>query len=121
MNPIHIKEKVAISKDFTPDERDFILNAINANFGGGKQQYPSRHPPGTHWATDAGWELLDTITPGSISLDVRAWLGGAIAGRLIREREDTEKRLQRWPGKLGGSSFVDCAFPNPVPGQGLEE
>lgn len=58
-----------------------------------KHEYPSRHPPGTHWATDAAWEILDTIKPGLIRPDVRAYLAGAIAGRLSREREDRLKGM----------------------------
>jgi hypothetical protein len=54
--------------------------------------YPDRYPPGTHWATDAAWEILDSIKPGVISDDVRAFLAGQIAGRLMREREATFAR-----------------------------
>ena len=49
--------------------------------------YPDRYPPGTHWALDAAWEILDRIKPGVISDDVRAFLAGLIAARLMRERE----------------------------------
>lgn len=49
--------------------------------------YPSEYPPGTHWASDAAWEILDRLTPGAISDDVRAYLAGSIAGRLMMERE----------------------------------
>lgn len=46
--------------------------------------YPSRHGPGTHWATDLGWEILDRIDPGAISPDHRAYICGAIAGTLMK-------------------------------------
>lgn len=52
-----------------------------------EHEYPSNHGPGAHWATDAAWEILDTIKPGVISLEVRSLLAGQIAGRLMRERE----------------------------------
>ena len=55
--------------------------------------YPDRYPPGTHWASDAAWEILDTIKPGVISDDVRAFLAGLIAGRLMRERDNDADRL----------------------------
>lgn len=58
-----------------------------------KHRYPDRYPPGTHWATDAAWEILDTIKPGVISDDVRAFLAGQIAGRLMRERDNDADRL----------------------------
>lgn len=57
-----------------------------------KHEYPDRHPPGSHWATDAAWEILDTIKPGVIQQDVRAWLAGAIAGRLSKERDEALSR-----------------------------
>jgi hypothetical protein len=46
--------------------------------------YPSDYPPGTHWATDEAWHILDILTPGVLSDDVRAFLAGAIAGTLMR-------------------------------------
>jgi hypothetical protein len=46
--------------------------------------YPSDYPPGTHWATDEAWHVLDILTPGVLSDDVRAFLAGAIAGTLLR-------------------------------------
>lgn len=54
-----------------------------------KHTYPSRYPPGTHWAVDAGWEILDIVKPGVIPDDVRFMLAGMIAGRLMRERDET--------------------------------
>lgn len=59
-----------------------------------KHEYPDRHPPGACWSTDAAWEILDVIKPGLIPTDVRAYLAGRIAGRLIRERDQTEKRVR---------------------------
>jgi hypothetical protein len=52
--------------------------------------YPSKYPPGTHWATDAAWEILDTVKPGVIPDDVRAFLAGQIAGRLMKERQSLQ-------------------------------
>lgn len=52
-----------------------------------KHTYPSNYPPGSDWAVTAGWEILDTIRPGAIPDDVRFFLAGMIAGRLVRERE----------------------------------
>jgi hypothetical protein len=49
--------------------------------------YPDRYPPGTHWAVDAAWEILDKIKPGVLPDDVRAFLAGQIAGRLVKERD----------------------------------
>lgn len=64
-----------------------------------KHTYPPKYLPGTHWATDAAWEILDMLKPGAISAEDRAWLAGCIAGRLVRERRDVlmaaaEERLE---------------------------
>ncbi|MGH6875931.1 MAG: hypothetical protein ACREHV_00990 [Rhizomicrobium sp.] len=52
--------------------------------GDNGQPYPSLHAPGTHWATDEAWNILDHITPGVIPDDARFLLGGLIAGTLMR-------------------------------------
>ena len=54
--------------------------------------YPSKYPPGTHWAIDAAWEILDSIEPGIMSDDIRAFLAGQIAGRLMQERANQRTR-----------------------------
>lgn len=56
-----------------------------------RTDYASNHKPGTHWATDEAWKILDQIKEGAIPNDVRQWLAGAIAGmlmRVIKERVD---------------------------------
>ena len=56
-------------------------------------EYPSDYGPGAHWATDAAWEILDSVTPGALSADVRAFLAGQIAGRLMKERQETAANI----------------------------
>lgn len=51
-----------------------------------KHEYPSKYPPGKHWATDAAWEILDRLKPGVLSIEARSLLAGMIAGRLMKER-----------------------------------
>jgi hypothetical protein len=58
-----------------------------------QHQYPTSYAPGSHWATDAAWEMLDILKPGVIPDDVRFWLAGAIAGRLMRERGAAQAAL----------------------------
>lgn len=55
--------------------------------------YPSNYPPGTHWAIDAAWKILDTLTPGVLSIEARSLLAGMIAGRLMRERAALEQSV----------------------------
>lgn len=50
------------------------------------RRYPSRYPPGCHWAMDEAWRILDLLQDGAIRDDVRAFLSGAIAGALMKER-----------------------------------
>lgn len=51
-----------------------------------EHEYPPRYQPGTHWATDAAWEILDMLNPGRLTILERSLIAGLIAGRLIRER-----------------------------------
>jgi hypothetical protein len=51
-----------------------------------EHQYPSEYGRGVNPALDEAWDILDTIKPGVIPVDVRAWLAGMITGLLIRER-----------------------------------
>ena len=53
-----------------------------------EHEYPSNYRPGTHWAIDAAWEILDTIEPGVLMMDARALMAGRIAGRLMRARDE---------------------------------
>ncbi len=55
-----------------------------------KHTYPSLYPPGTYWAVDEAWRILDELKPGVLSPDVRAYLAGAIAGLLMKERGECE-------------------------------
>lgn len=51
-----------------------------------QHEYPPAYAPGTNWANDAAWEMLDAVQPGVISPEVRAFLAGLIAERLSQER-----------------------------------
>lgn len=41
-----------------------------------KHNYPSNYKPGSHWATDEAWQILDRLKPGAIDDDIRAFLAG---------------------------------------------
>jgi hypothetical protein len=53
-----------------------------------KHTYLSRYLPGSHWATDEAWAILDLVKPGVIPDDVRFLLAGVIAGTLMRYKHD---------------------------------
>lgn len=50
--------------------------------------YPSHYLPGTHWASDASWRILDQLPVGLLPDRVRFMLGGQIAGMLSRVKHD---------------------------------
>jgi hypothetical protein len=89
---IHLKEKIALCKDFTAAERDIILDCMNLADYGDKHEYPARFGPGSsRWATEA-WAILDEITPGKLSTTDRFMLGGMIAGALSEMYEAGRKK-----------------------------
>jgi hypothetical protein len=53
-----------------------------------KHTYPSDYPPGTHWAVDEAWAILDMLAPGVLDADHRNFLAGMIAGTLERVRDE---------------------------------
>jgi hypothetical protein len=63
-----------------------------------QHSYPSNYPPGTHWAIDVAWDILDRFRPGVISFENRALLAGMITSALMRER--------RWAKPVEGNSTV---------------
>lgn len=63
-----------------------------ANMGKIKHEYPSKYPPGVHWAIDAAWSILDSLKPGRLNGDERAFLAGQIAGALLSVRNKEEHR-----------------------------
>ncbi len=44
--------------------------------------YPDRHLPGSHWALDVAWEILDTLPPGRLDPVERAYLCGLMTAAL---------------------------------------
>lgn len=79
---IRLKEKIATSKDFTPEERDLILDCLNLGDYSGKHEYPEIFKPGSNrWAT-ATWAILDQMNPKALKIRDRFLLAGLIAGAL---------------------------------------
>lgn len=79
-----LRERIALAKDFSPDERTLILDCLNINDYSGQHEYPSRHGPGsTPWATGA-WEILDQLKPGKLTRSDRFMVGGMLAGALMK-------------------------------------
>jgi hypothetical protein len=46
--------------------------------------YPSAYGPGTHWAIDEAWGILDGLPVGMLPDDYRFLLAGQIAGVLMK-------------------------------------
>lgn len=57
-----------------------------------QHRYPPAYPPGTSWALDEAWRILDTFRPGALDDDTRDLLAGMITGTLWRLAR--EGRLQ---------------------------
>ncbi len=84
INPVHLREKVAISKDFTTQERDLILEALNLGCFSDQHSYPSLFKPGPKQDAfvNCAWALLDQFNPSTFQLSTRYLLAGMIAGAL---------------------------------------
>lgn len=84
MNIIQLKERIALSTDFSPDERTLILEALNLSMerDSDKHTYPSRHGPGTTPFNTIAWGVLDALSPGKLDKATRWMLGGMIAGAV---------------------------------------
>lgn len=57
-----------------------------------KHEYPTDYPPGTCWSVDEAWCILDTLPPGTLSIQQRSFLAGAIAGALEKAAERSGRR-----------------------------
>jgi hypothetical protein len=55
-----------------------------------RHTYPSKYPPGAHWAVDEAWKILDRLPPKRLTLIERAYLAGLIAGTLDRIKDKYE-------------------------------
>lgn len=71
------------TKDGAREEN--LLNAIRAR--GREQRYPSAYGPGTHWAIDEAWTILDRLPVGMLPDDQRFLLAGQIAGALMKHAQ----------------------------------
>jgi hypothetical protein len=62
-----------------PDDGYVIING---------RRYPSLYLPGSHWAIDEAWRILDMLKDGAIPENVRLLLAGMIAGALMKARKE---------------------------------
>jgi hypothetical protein len=67
-----------------------------------KHPYPSHYRPGSHWATDEAWAILDRLPVGMLPDEYRFLLGGMIAGALMRARytDRAAEMMRASDGKL---------------------
>ncbi len=75
-----------------------------SNMADRKHPYPSRHRPGTHWATDESWRLLDRLPVGLLPDDYRFLLGGMIAGALMKARAEARIEARWGNGETAGKA-----------------
>jgi len=79
---VQLKEKIAISNDFTPDERDLILDCLNLRDYTGKHEYPQHFGPDSGPWAKAAWAILDQMNPRALKVRDRFMLGGMFGGAL---------------------------------------
>lgn len=48
------------------------------------RNYPDRHPPGSFWATDEAYAILDALPDGVLDDLQYAYISGLIAGVICR-------------------------------------
>jgi hypothetical protein len=46
--------------------------------------YPSNYRPGTHWAVDEAWGIMDTLPVGMLPNHWRFLIAGMIVGTLLK-------------------------------------
>ena len=80
---IQLKEKISVCKDFSPEERDLILDCLNLRDYTGQHEYPPHFGPdsGDPWAR-AAWAVLDQMNPRALKVRDRFMIGGLFAGAL---------------------------------------
>lgn len=89
-----------------------------------KHEYPSSYKPGQGvWFVDEAWRVLDSLPPGVLSVERRAYLAGLIGGALVkavqeRGRLDLEGGLRKGP--MAGREGAGEASPAPALGRDLQ-
>lgn len=105
INPIHLKEKIAICNDFTTEERDTLLEIANLGNYVGKHTYPSNPQFGPNSKNDFvrhAWAIMDQLSPNAMTVANRFLLSGLFAGamsemyRLGKEKKPPTEKSFRW-------------------------
>lgn len=126
---IQLRERIALAKGFSPDERTLMLDALNLGDYSGRHEYPSRHGPGADPWTDAAWAILDQLRPGKLARNDRFMLGGMIAGALQQMfetgklaaagRSGAASEIHAPPNKLARIETLYAALSVDAAGEGL--
>lgn len=66
--------------------------------------YPLPYAPGSSWACTEAWAILDSLRPGVLSDDVRAFLAGQITGVLTHMAHEGAIHA---PRPQGGGAHAD--------------
>src|SRR5262245_37049148 len=75
INLIDLKERIAISQEYTPEERDLILAALNIGGDYCDQHvhvYPSKYPrkSDSFWLNET-WDIMDKLPPDAMPTNYR--------------------------------------------------
>jgi hypothetical protein len=79
MNTADLRERITRCKDFSAEERDYVLDTLAVGDYRGRHDYPSKHGPGSDPWTTLAWAILDQLPPNAMKRHHRFLLGGMIA------------------------------------------
>lgn len=91
---IDLRERIALCKDFTPDERDIILDALLLNDKAYAHEYPPKYPPGASPALTLVWSILDRLPPNAMSKAHRFMLAGIMLATISDLCEKAGARIE---------------------------
>jgi len=77
-----LRERIALCGDFSPEERDLILDFMCQGDYEGKHVYPPDYGPEKAPLLKLVWKILDTLPPDAMIRQHRFLLGGLISASL---------------------------------------
>jgi len=92
INLIDLKERVALCRDFSPEERNLILDFMCQGDYEGEHTYPPNYGPEKSPLLKITWEILDSLPPDAMIKQHRFMLAGMITAKLKQAFELGSRR-----------------------------
>lgn len=54
--------------------------------------YPSKYGRGQYDILDAAWDIVDSIEPGVLTEEQRAWMAGQIVGTILKFQDEQKTK-----------------------------